>query len=156
MRARHHAVGHGRVEVGGQQQRIAESQRPVAGLEFVAVAKRGDGEFDLAVLLLNELDEGEVAGAVEADQYGVIHFAGAQSAMEVRADGGGDVEIGEGVAVVGDEDAGAAALTAGRQHRDDRLLDLLDEGDALGLGVLQALVEVVALGRSQKSDKAGA
>ena len=55
------------------------------------------------VLLLDQLDEGQVAVAVEADQHGVVHFAVGRAAMEVRADGGGDVEIGDGVSVFGDE-----------------------------------------------------
>src|SRR5665213_2258773 len=156
MGAGHHTISHGRVKVSRQQQRIAEGQRPVAGLKFVAVAERGDGEFDFTIFLLNELDERKVASAVEADQHGVIHFAGGKPAMKVRTDGGGYVEIGEGIAIVGDEDAGAAALTAGCEYGDDRLLDLLNESDALGLGVLQTLVEVVALRRCQESDKTGA
>ena len=54
-----------------------------------------------------------------------------------------DVEVGQGVAVLGDEDAGAAALAARREDGDDRRLDLLDDGDALLLRFQHALVHVV-------------
>ena len=52
------------------------------------------------------------------------------------------MEVGQGVAVGVDEDAGAAALPAVHADRDDRRVDLLDRGDALRLGVEHGLVHV--------------
>ena len=71
MHAADQAERHGGREVGGQQERIAHRQRPIAGLHLVAVAQLGVGEL-VARLLGQQLDEGHVADLVEADQDGIV------------------------------------------------------------------------------------
>ena len=106
MRRGDDAVGHGGLEVGGQQEGIAHGEDPIAGAELVAVAQFGVGE----IVAAEELDQGHVAGRIEADDHGVVDAAVGQAALHGVAAGLGDVEIGQGVAVGGDEHAGAAPL----------------------------------------------
>ena len=63
----------------------------------------------------------------------------------------GHVPVGKPIAILGDEDAGAASLPAGPEHGDDRGPDALDGGDALALGLGDALVEV--LGRKKANHR---
>ena len=105
------AEGHGRREVGGQQERVAHRQRPVAGAGLVAVAERHERE-RRALLLGQQLDEGHVADLVQADEDGVVELAVGQAALHDRAGRGDDVEVGQGVALGVDEHAGAGPLAA--------------------------------------------
>ncbi len=74
MDAADQAVSHRRREVGGQQERVAHRQRPVAGLDFVAVGQL-DGAELVAWLLRQQLDQGHVADLVDADEHGVVQDA---------------------------------------------------------------------------------
>ena len=128
------AERHGRREVGREQERVAHRQRPVAGLDLVAVAHLGEGEL-LARLLGEQLDEGHVADAVEADEDGVVEDAVGQAALHHGAAGpGGDVPVRQGVALLVDQHAGAAVAAALQDDRDDGRPDLVDDLDALLLG----------------------
>ena len=97
--AAYHAISHGRREVGGQQERIAQGQRPVAGSHRVAVAHFGEGEL-LAFLVGKQLDEGHVTDLVKSDQNGMIENAVGQAALHDRPGAADDVEVRQGVAVL--------------------------------------------------------
>ena len=120
MHAGDDSVGDGRLQVGGQQERIAHGEDPVAGADRVAVAQFGAGE----IVAAEELDQGDVAGRVDADQHGVIDSAVGHAALHRLAAGQDDVEIGQGIAVGRDDHARAAALSAGRENGQHAILRL--------------------------------
>ncbi len=140
MHSADQAEGHGRSEVGGQHERVAQGQRPVARLDLVAVSHPGVGEL-VARLLGQQLDQGHVADLVQPDQDGVIEHAIGQTALQQRRAGRvGDVEVGQGVTFLVDQDSRAAAGDDGHHGR----LDLLDHGDAFLLGLDHTLVQALA------------
>ena len=136
MHAGNDAVGDGGLQVGGQQERIAHGEDPVAGADLVAVAHFGAGE----IVAAEELDQGHVAGGIEPDQHGVVDLAVGHAALHGRAAGLDDVEIGQGVAVGRDDHARAAALAVRLENRQHRRLGLLDHRDPLGLGIEHGLI----------------
>ena len=81
-----------------------------------------------------QLDEGDVAAWIEADEHGVDEAAVGQAALHGGAGGAGDVEVRQGVAVGRDDDAGAAALAVGVEDGDRRAGDAGDRFDAGGFG----------------------
>ncbi len=140
------AKRHGRREIGGQQKRISHRQRPVAFVDLFAIPQRSKGEL-LPLLLGKELDKGHVAHLVQADQDPVIQNAVGQAAIHERAGTLDDVEIGQGIAVVGDEDSRAAPLAPGSEDGHHRGLHLLHHRDALLL-----LLENAVLGTNGQPD----
>ena len=116
MHAGDDPVGDGGLEVGGQQEGVAHGEDPIAHAEPVAVAQLGGGE----IVAAEELDQGHVAGGIEADQHGVVDLAVGHAALHRLAAGQSDVEIGQGVAVGRDDHARAAPLPAGHERRPAR------------------------------------
>ena len=82
------------------RERVAHGERPVAGPHLVAVAHGGEGEL-FAFLLGQELDQRHVADLVDADQDGVVQHAVGEAALHERPGRLHDVEVGQGVAVLG-------------------------------------------------------
>ena len=111
VHAAHDPVGRGRLKVGREQKGISEDVDPVPGADRIAVAPRRRRE----IVASDELDQGDVAGRIDADQHRVIQLAVAEAALEelVLA---GDVKIGQGIAVARDQHAGPAA--GGRSLKD--------------------------------------
>ena len=124
-------VGDGGLEVGGQQEGVAHGEDPVAHAEPVAVGQLGGGE----IVAAEEFDQGHVAGGVQSDQHGVVDLAVGHAALHVVAAGERDVEVGQGIAVGGDDHAGAAPLAAGHKDGQHAVLGLPHGGDPLGLGL---------------------
>ena len=131
MHAGDDAVGDRGLQIGGQQERVAHGEDPIARADLVAVAQFGAGE----IVAAEELDQGHVAGRIDADQHGVVDAAVGHAALHRLAAGHDDVEIGQGVAVGRDDHARAAALSVGREDGQHAVLGLVHRGDALGLGV---------------------
>ena len=77
MHAGDDAVGDRRLEVVGQQERIADDVDPIADAARVAVAQLGGGKLVFA----EELDQGDVAARIEADEHGVDEAAVGQAAL---------------------------------------------------------------------------
>ena len=94
---------------------IAHGERPVADLQGVAVAQPGDRK----IFASEELDEGHVAGGVDADDHRVVEHAVRQAALHEIAGAAGHVKVGERVAVGRNEHARAAPLPARREDGDD-------------------------------------
>ena len=110
---------------------IASDQSPA--LTSSLSAQLGEGE-RFALFLGNQLDQGDVADFVEADEHGVVEHAVGQAANHGRPGRLHDVEIGQGIAFLIDDDAGTAAAAAAGIDGDDRRLDLVDDLDAVGFG----------------------
>jgi hypothetical protein len=103
----------------------------------------------------SSFDERDVTDLVEPDEDAVVEDAVGQAALHDRPGALDDVEVRQGVAVVADQDAGAAALAAGREDGHDRRLGLLDRGDALALRLPHAGVEVGGPGRDARHEEDG-
>ena len=131
MRRGDDAVGDRGLKVDGQEEGIAHGEDPIAGAEQVAVAQFDVGE----IVAAEELDQGHVAGRIEAHEDGVVDAAVGQAALHRVAAGLGDVEIGQGIAVGGDQRAGAAPLPSAGEDRRDRRLHAGDHGDPPRLGL---------------------
>ncbi len=69
------AEGDRGLEVVGQQERIADDIDPIADAAGVAVAELGGGK----VVVAKQLDEGDVAARIEADEHGVDEAAVGQA-----------------------------------------------------------------------------
>jgi hypothetical protein len=131
--------GHGRSEVERQPERVAHGQRPVADPHPVAVPERNEREL-VPLLLRQELDQGNVADLVESDDDGVVKLPVRKTALQHRPGRLHDVEVGEGVAIRVDEDAGPARLPAPETDRDHGRADPGDDRHPLGLGVEDGLL----------------
>ena len=70
--------------------------------------------------------------------------------MHHRPRAGDNVEIGEGVAVVANENAGATALPARAEHGDDGRLDFFDHRHALGLSFEHGVGNLLGLERQHE------
>src|SRR5207302_10664210 len=90
---------------------------------------------------------------VGADNDRVIVVAVGQATLHNGTRSLNDVEVRQGVAVLADKYAGAASLTAGSKHGHDRARHFLDDGDAPGLVLLDALVHVPR-GSARQTDQA--
>ena len=132
------AVGHGRLEVGRQQERVADGEAPVADLHLVAVGQRRGGK----VVAPQQLDQGHVADRVDADDHRLVQVAVGHAAFHVVAGRLHDVEVGQGVAIGRDDHARAAAVAAVGKHGDGRPGRLGDGRDPLLLGVEHKLRHV--------------
>ncbi len=130
MHAGNQAEGDGGREVGREQERIAHGQRPVALLDLVAVAQRGEGKL-LALRFGEQFDQRHVADLVDADDNRVVEHAVGKTALHDRSGALHDVEIGQRVPVGVDQDAGAAALPAAGIDGDDRRPHLVNDLDPL-------------------------
>ena len=97
----------------------------------VAVAQFRDGK----IVAAQQLDQGHVAGRIEADDHGVVQLPVGHAALHVVAGRLGDVKIGQRVAVGRDDDARAAALAVVGKDGDGRLHRLGHRGDPLLLGL---------------------
>ena len=95
MHARDHAVGDARLEIGGQQERIADRKAAVAGPHPIAVGHFGSGK----IVAAQQLDQGHVAGRIDAHDHRVVQPAVDHAALHRHAGGLGDVEVRQGVAV---------------------------------------------------------
>ncbi len=68
MHAGDHAVSHGRPKIGGQQERIADREAPIAHANPVAV-----GQFGVRKIGATEqLDQSHVARGIESHDHGVV------------------------------------------------------------------------------------
>ena len=92
----------------------------------VAVAELGGGK----VVFAEQLDEGDVAARIEADEHGVDEPAVGQAALHGGAGGAGDVKVRQRVAVGRNDDAGAAALAVGVEDGERGPRDAGDRFDA--------------------------
>ena len=135
VRAGDDAVGHGRLKIGGQQERIADGEAPVADLHLVAVGHLGGGK----VVAAQQLDQGHVAGRIDADDHRVVQPAVGHAALHVAAGGLDDVEVRQRVAVGRDHHARAAAVAFVGEDGDRGFGGLLNRGDAGLLGVEHGL-----------------
>ena len=126
-----HAVGHGRLKIGGQQEGISHHVGPVADRHRVAVAHRRGRE----IVAAKELDERHVAHRVHPDNHRVVNPAVGKAAEHRLPARPGDVEIRQRVAVRRDDHAGAASLPFRGKDRHDRPLGPLDDGNPVGLGL---------------------
>ena len=124
------AAGDGGLEVGGQEERVAHGEDPVARPQAIAVAQFGMGE----VVAAQKLDQGHVAGGIEPDDHGVVDLAVGHAALHGVAAGVGDVEVAQGVAVGGNHHAGAAPLPRRIEDRQHARGGLGHDGDPLRLG----------------------
>ena len=143
VRSRDDAVGYGGLEVGGQEEGVARHKAPVAQTHLVAVAQGGVGE----VVAAEELQQGDVAGRIQAHDHGVVDLAVGHAALHGVAARPDDVEVGQGVAVRRDDHSRAAPLPAGREDRQHRPLGLGDHGDASVLGLEHRRVHFEGRGR---------
>ena len=75
MHAGEDAVGDRGFEIVGEQERIADDVHPLADAAGVAVAEFGGGK----VVFAEELDEGDVAAGIEADEHGIDEAAVGQA-----------------------------------------------------------------------------
>ena len=124
------AAGDRGLEVGGQQERVAHGEDPVAGAQAVAVAQFGMGK----VVAAQQLDQGHVAGRIEPDDHGVVDPAVGHAALHGIAAGVRDVEVAQGVAVGRDDHAGTAPLPCRIEDRQHAAAGLGHDGDPLRLG----------------------
>ncbi len=91
MHARDHAVAHRGLEIRGQQKRIADGKAPIAGLNFVAVGHFGVRK----IVAAEQLDQGHVAGRIDAHDHGVVQLAIGHAALHGIAGLAGHVEVGQ-------------------------------------------------------------
>ena len=80
MHSGNDAVGHGGLQIGGEQKRIAHGQDAVARPDLIAVGHFGEGE----IVAAEEFYQGHVAGGIEADEHGVVHSAVGHAAFHGR------------------------------------------------------------------------
>ena len=103
-----------RAEVGGEEEGIARREAEVSHLDQIAVGELGKGE----IVATDELDQGHVAGRIEADEDGVVELSIREAALHRHAGGLDDVEVRERVAIRADEDPRAPPrLTGEDRHR---------------------------------------
>jgi hypothetical protein len=114
MHSRNHAEGHCRLEVGGQQERIADGEAPVAGADEVAVGQRSGWEVSPA----EELDQRHIAHRINADDDGVVKPVVGHAALHVAAGRLDDVEIRQGVSFRRNHHSAAAAGPFLGKHAD--------------------------------------
>ena len=124
------AAGDGGLEVGGQEERVAHGEDPIAGAQPVAVAEFGMGK----VVAAQQLDQGHVAGRIEPHDHGVVDLAVGHAALHGVAAGLHDVEVAQGVTVGRDDHAGTAPLSRRIEDRQHAAAGLGHDGDALRLG----------------------
>ena len=106
---------------------MAKTQSPVRTRSLSPIAAQGKS------IAPKELDQGDVAGGIDADDHGVVHLAVGHAALHRLAAGLRDVKIGQGVAVGRDDHAGAAALSVGREDRQHAVLRLVSSRRCAGL-----------------------
>ena len=131
MHARNHAEGDRRLEVGGQQERIADGKAPVAGPHLVAVGQFGMWE----IVAAEQLDQGDVAGRIDAHDHGVVHSTVGHATLHGLAGFAGDVEIAQRVTIRRDHHGRAAPLAARGHHGHRGTAGTLDDGHAIGFGL---------------------
>ena len=71
------------MKIGGQQERIADGEAPIADLHLVAVGQFGGGK----IVAAEQLDQRHVAGRIEPDDHGVVQLAVGHAALHERAAG---------------------------------------------------------------------
>ena len=115
--SRHDAGADRRLEVGGQQERVACGEAEVADFDVIAVGQFGVGK----VVAAQELDERDVPCRIEAHEHRVVEPPVGKPALHRDARWLDDMKIGERVAVGTDEHARTApGLSRKDRHRSSR------------------------------------
>ena len=115
--ARHDAGADRRLEVGGQQERVAGGEAEVAHFDVIAVGQFGAGK----VVASQELDERDVPCRIKAHEHRVVELPVGKPTLHRDARRLDDMKIGERVAVGTDEHARTApGLSREDRHRGSR------------------------------------
>jgi len=122
------------LQVGAEQEGVADGKAFVAHLHPIAVGQFGDGK----IVAAEQPHDGQIAGGIDAHEHRVIEPSVGEPAGDGRPSRQHDVKVGGGITVPGEKHARAAAGLAGedrdRSRRgpadrvDPGLLGLEDDG----------------------------